>query len=275
VVPTVGGERIHMRLARRSSGAEGHTLEALGLHGEGLAALRLCLGRRRGLAAVSGAAGSGKSALLYAMLDLLQHPGVSIATVEERILRRLPHAAQTELKAGISSAAALRAALRQHPDVLMLGHLRDQESASLAAAASARGIFVLAATDREDESLLSDAADALVRVALARRLATDQFAAARPLSRAESSALEGAADFARVYEALKDEQVIEQGAPWKDIAFAHPTPSTGHPDGYSGVVGLQEVIVPGFDTLNIAEDALFKAAQGLTSVEEALRLAAD
>ncbi len=275
VVPTVGGERIHMRLARRASGAEGYTLEALGLHGEGLAALRLCLGRRRGLVAVSGAPRSGKSALLYAMLDLLQHPGVSVATVEERILRRLPHAAQTELKDGISSGAALRAALRQHPDVLLLGHVRDQESASLAAAAAARGIFVLAASDSADEGLLSDAAGALVRVALARRLATDQFAVARPLSRPESVALEGAADFARVYEALKDEQVIEQGVAWKDIAFARPTPSTGHPDGYSGVVGLQEVIAPGFDTLNIAEDALFKAAQGLTSAEEAIRLSAE
>jgi hypothetical protein len=274
LVPTVGGERIHIRLARAASGAEGRTLEALGFHGENLSALRLSLERRRGLVAVSGAAGSGRSALLYTMLDLLQHPGASIATVEERIEYRLPHAAQAEAGRGVSAPAALRAALRQHPDVLMVGHLRDQESASLAAAAAARGVFVLAGVDRADEGLLPDAADTLVRVALARRLATNQFAAARPLARAESSALEGAADFARVYEALKEEQIIEQATPWKDIAFAHPTPSTEHPDGYSGHVGLQEVVMPGFETLNIVEDALFKAAQGLTSVEEAISFAA-
>ena len=83
VVPTVGGERIHMRLARRASGAEGYTLEALGLHGEGLAALRLCLGRRRGLVAVSGAPRSGKSALLYAMLDLPQRAALGVADYGE------------------------------------------------------------------------------------------------------------------------------------------------------------------------------------------------
>lgn len=273
MVPTVGGERMHIRLARQAGGAEGHTLEALGLHGNGLAALHFVLERRRGLVAVSGAAGSGRSALLYTMLDLLQHPGVSIATIEKRILRRLPHAAQTELGAGMSAAAALRAALRQHPDILMIDSVRDQESASLVAAAAARGVFVLAAAEREDEGLLLGAAEALVRVALARRLATNQFIAARPLARAESTVLEGAADFARVYEALKDEQVIGHSVPWKDIAFAHPTPSTEHPEGYGGVIGVQEVIAPGFETLNIVEDALFKAAQGLTSVEEAMGLA--
>lgn len=274
MVPTVGGERMHIRLSRAASGAEGHTLEALGLHGENLSALRLSLERRRGLVAVSGASGSGKSTLLYTMLDLLQHSGVSVATVEERIEHRLPHAAQTELGNGVSAPAALRAALRQHPDILMVADVRDQESASLVSAAAARGVFVLAGIDRADEGLLLDAADTLVRVSLARRLATNQFVHARPLARPESAVLEQAADFIRVYEALKDEQVIEQATAWKDIAFAHPTPSTEHPDGYQGYVGLQEVIAPGFETLNIVEDALFKAVQGLTSVEEAIGLAA-
>lgn len=85
--------------------------------------------------------------------------------------------------------------------------------------------------------------------------------------------LERVADFARVYEALKEAHVIDTAMAWKDVSFAHPTPTTEHQEGYAGFVGLQEVVAPGYETLNIVEDALFKAAQGQTSIEEAIRLA--
>ncbi|HEY4501807.1 MAG TPA: ATPase, T2SS/T4P/T4SS family [Candidatus Paceibacterota bacterium] len=279
--PTTQGERMHMRLARHSQGARGHTLEALGLHGQNLEALRAQLARRRGLVAVSGSTGAGKTTLLYTLLDLLQHPGTAVATVEEHVAYRLPHAAQSEVGA-VSAAAALRATLRQHPDILMVGDVRDHEAAALCAAAAARGVFVLAGTS--DESLLpllrQDSAghaqaDALVRVALVRRLATNQFAHKSPLSRGESAQLEQVADFRKVYDALKDEQIIASDVAWKEVAFARPTPSTGHTDGYEGHIGLQEVVAPGYETLNIVEDALFKAAQGQTSVEEAIRIAGE
>jgi type IV pilus assembly protein PilB len=268
--PTVGGEHVHLRFARHSQGTRGHTLEALGLHGENLAALHACFARRKGLVLVAGAEGSGKSTLLYTMLDELQHPGVSVATVESQVEYRLPHAAQTEAGNGVSMAAALRASLRQHPDILMVGDVRDTEVASLAAAAAARGVFVLAAA--EDESLVPQAS-AVVRVTLARRLATNQFASMGPLSRAETEVLERAADFRKVYDALKEEHIIDPGVAWKDVAFARAVPSTEHPDGYNGFVGLQGVVAPGFETLNIVEDTLFKAAQGQTSIEEAIRVA--
>lgn len=290
--PTVDGERIHLRLAREAHGQLGHTLEALGFHGENLAALHVCLEKRRGLLVVSGAEGSGKSTLLYTLLDLMQHPGVAIATVEERVGYRLPYAAQSEAGEGVSFAAALRAAARQHPDVLMADSVVDSETASLVVSAAARGIFVLAGVERGAEELFSyasgqngsapegssSAPHTLVRLALARRLATNQFVHARPLSRREQDALEEGADFRKVYEALKEEKVIDPGIAWKDVAFAHPTPSTEYQDGYlpaqaSGSLGAQEVVAPGFETLTIVEDALFKAAQGQTSVEEAIRLA--
>jgi hypothetical protein len=255
-VPTAGGERLHVRFAHASDGARGHTLEALGLHGESLSALHAALGRRRGTVLVAGAFGSGKSTLLYTLLDLMQHPGLSVALVEEQ--------------AGVPAVVALRAMLKQYPDVIMIDDVRDAEVAALAGAAAARGIFVLAGTD--DESLLPQA-DVLVRTALAGRLATNQFVHMAPLARAESDILEQAADFRRVYEALKDENIIEPNLAWKDVQFARRVPSTEHQDGYDGLIGLQEVVAPGFETLNIVEDALFKAAQGLTSVEEAMRTA--
>ncbi len=273
--PTINGERLQVRFARQAHGQLGHTLEALGLHGQNLDALRHALSRRRGLLVVSGAKGSGTTTLLYTMLDLLQHPGISLTSVETKVGYRLPNVAQVEVSGGVSMIGALRASLRQHPDVLMIGSVDTAEVASLAQAAAARGIFVLAgvaAGEGAAESLFS-APVALVRTALVRRLATNQFASQLPLSRAESEALEHRADFRKVYEALKDEQVVAQDMAWKDITFAHPNPSTEHPDGYAGHIGVQEVVAPGFETLSIVEDALFKAAQGITSVEEALRIA--
>lgn len=268
--PTVSGERIHVRLAKGAHGQAGHTLEALGLCGENLAALRHTLHKHQGIVVLCGAPGSGKTTLLYTLLDLLQHPGVSIATVEERVEHRLPHVAQTET-GSVSMATALRTALKQSPDIIVVGDLKDRESASLLMAAAARGIFVLASL--EDEDMMPEP-DVLVRTALVRRLATNQFANSKPLTRAESERLERAADFARVYDALKQEMVIDPSMAWKDVAFAHPSPSTEHKEGYSGHIGVYELVAPGFETLNIVEDALFKAAAAQTSVEEALRLAA-
>jgi len=264
--PTVDGERVHIRFARAAHGQRGHTLESLGFHGENLSALDMVLARRKGLVVVCGKEGSGKSTLLHTLVDLVQHPGVSVAVVEEQ--------------GGVSVAAALRGTLKQHPDVVVINDVQNAEVAWLAAAAAARGIFVLVGTENGD---MLPQADAVVRVGLVRRLATNQFANMAPLSRAESEVLEQAADpdagvgvnFRKVYEALKEENIIDPGVSWKDVAFARPTPSTEHPNGYSGNVGLQEVAAPGFETLNIVEDALFKAAQGLTSVEEAVRAAGE
>ena len=90
------------------------------------------LQQKRGLVVIAGPQDSGITTTLYTVLDLLNRPELLLASVEEDIEYRLPHVAQTEVRAdvGLSAAAVLRGVLRQDPDVVMLGMLRDRCGAS-------------------------------------------------------------------------------------------------------------------------------------------------
>ena len=269
-VPIVQGEKLVLHLVREKE-RRGHTLESLGFHGEALEAVHKKLLKRRGLIVVSGAEDSGKSTILYTLLDLLNAPEVSIATVEHEVEYTLPRVAQTDVGAsGVGAAAALRAALKQDCDVVMISRVADAEVARIAVAAAQRGVLVLVST--EDTNLFP-AADLLIQTAVLRRLGGKQIADKRKLTRAQADGLEESADFARVLSALKEEGKVQKDAQWKDMQFNRPVPSSEHTDGYSGLVGIQEVAQEGrLIGLNLIEDAVFKAAQGLTSIEEVKKL---
>ncbi|MES2202976.1 MAG: ATPase, T2SS/T4P/T4SS family [Patescibacteria group bacterium] len=254
-MPHKGGERLHLRLARGNA-ARGYMLESLGLHGEALAAVERVLAREQGLITITGALGGGKTTALQTIEDLLLSPHRTVLWAD--------------------NAATARAALRHDPHALFLDDVRDPALAALATAAARRGVLVVAGVGADG---LFDAPDVEVRVARVQRLANDQFRQMQKLSRAEVNAFAEQITPARLYDALKEEKVIEPGAAWKDIMFAHPTPSSGHPTGYFGHIGLQEVHARGLPAqagaragLNLIEDGLFKAAQGLTSVEEVQKL---
>lgn len=266
-VPIVGGEKLALHIARERA-RRGYTLESLGFHGEALEAVHAVLLKRRGLIRVSGV---GKTTLLYTLLDLLNSPEHSLATVEERVGHSLPRIAQTEVSSsGLSMPAALRAALKADADVVMIDALNDRESAAVAEAAAARGVLVLAATDNPD---LLPNVDLSIKTAVLRKLGGAQFSSPHKLTRAQGEALEGHANFARVLATLKEEGRIGKEVPWKDIQFHKPVGSSEHPEGYQGNVGVQEVHVGGKPAgLNLVEDAIFKAAQGQTSIEEVQRL---
>ena len=266
-VPTVAGEKLVVRIARER--ARGFTLESLGLHGEALERVHHVLLKRRGLVVV-GSVGTGKATTLYTLLDLLNTPEISIATVEAEVKHVLPRIAQTEVSDGLSAAAGLRAALKQDPDVVMINTVADREVAQLAVAAAKRGVFVLVGT--EDAALLPDA-DLIIKVATARKLGRKQIPERHKLTRAQGEELEPFANFASVLAALKEEGKIKKDTPWKDIQFVKPVKSSDQPDGYKGLLGVQEVSTKeGTVGLNLIEDGIFKAAQGLTSIEEVLGL---
>ena len=104
-------------------------------------------------------------------------------------------------------------------------------------------------------------------------MCTKAFHHSNKFSRAEGSALQPYADFVKVLNALKEEHVIEPSVAWKDVEFARATPCSECKGGYSGRVGLQEVVEKGSAVgLNLVEDGLFKAASNLTSVDEVLGL---
>ena len=268
-VPTVAGEKLVVRIARER--ARGFTLESLGLHGEALERVHHVLLKRRGLVVVAGAPGAGKATTLYTLLDLLNVPEVSIATVETEVKYVLPRVAQTEVGGTLGASAALRAALKQDPDVVMINTVADREVAQVATAAAKRGVFILAGT--EDPTLLPDA-DLIIKVATVRKLGDKQIPERHKLTRAQGEQLESSANFAAVLTALKEEGKIKKDTPWKDIQFVKPVKSSDQPDGFKGLLGVQEVATKdGMVGLSLVEDGVFKAAQGLTSVEEVLKLA--
>ncbi len=267
-VPVVDGEKLVLRLLREDTGSKGFTLEGLGLHGAGVAALETLLHARRGLVAVAGPASSGRTTLLYTLLDLLNTPELSLASIEEKVSARLPYVAQTAVQEGLTMAAALRAVLRQSPDVVMLDSITDRDTADLAAAAAARGVLVLASVPHE--SVIPDAT-VVVRSALVRKLCQKQTRTGRTLERRHLESLEPHADFAKVLAALKEEERVAKDLAWKEVAYPHVTGCSECDAGYSGMTGVYEVVVDGSSILNLYEDALYKAAAGLTSVAEVLR----
>jgi len=275
-LPIAGGEKLTMRLSWESSGHKGFTLSALGLHGKGLEQVHAMLHARSGLVLVCGPEGSGKTTTLYTLLDQLQGSR-AIATIEEDIEHRLSHATQTQTQTrpevGLTMLAGLRAVLRSDPDVVLIDEATP-ECVPVALSAVRRGMLVFAAAKDRDMFDSSDGGPkAIIDVRTAKKLCQHCKMAYKPL-RADLDALE-AADFGKVLAALKDESVIDSQKQWKDLDFFAPKGCVECEGGYKGVGGLQAVTDPEGACLNLAQEALFKAAQGLVSIEEALKVAGE
>jgi type II secretory ATPase GspE/PulE/Tfp pilus assembly ATPase PilB-like protein len=150
-LPTVRGENLVLRLLDPDAGHP--ALDALGLRPADAERLGRLLDAREGLVLVTGPTGSGKTTTLYAALGrVLARGGVNVITVENPVERRLPGVVQvqTHERAGLTFAAALRAILRQDPDVVLVGEVRDRETAAVAAQAALTGHLVLATLHTAD-----------------------------------------------------------------------------------------------------------------------------
>ena len=149
-LPSAHGERAVLRLLDKS-GAK-LTLEAVGMQGEVLHKLQDLIGQPHGIILVTGPTGSGKTTTLYAALSRLDASTSNIMTVEDPIEYELPGVGQTQVNAKIdlTFAKALRAILRQDPDVIMIGEIRDFETAQIAIQASLTGHLVLATLHTND-----------------------------------------------------------------------------------------------------------------------------
>jgi type II secretory ATPase GspE/PulE/Tfp pilus assembly ATPase PilB-like protein len=152
----------------------------------------------------------------------------------------------------------------------MIDGVADQETAALAVAAGKRGMLVIAVVDSPDR--LSQA-DMAITTTVVRKLCTKHLSDTAKLTRAELDELERlGADFAKVLAALKEEGKVDKNTAWKELQFTRPGGCSECTDGYQGVLGVQEVREKGEGPLNLIEDGLYKAAQGLTSIEEVLKL---
>jgi len=141
-LPVVDGEKVVMRILDESS--KPATLEELGYWGSALADLQHAIVQPHGLILVTGPTGSGKSTSLFSVLSMLNNPGINISTVEDPVEYRVIGANQTQVNptAGMTFASGLRALLRQDPNIIMVGEIRDTETADLAIQAALTGHLV-------------------------------------------------------------------------------------------------------------------------------------
>lgn len=141
-LPVSDGEKIVMRILNESTQAV--TLEDLGYWGHSLKVLRDSLHEANGMILVTGPTGSGKSTSLFSILTTLNTPDVNISTVEDPVEYKIPGVNQTQTnpKAGMTFASGLRALLRQDPNIIMVGEIRDSETANLGVQAALTGHLV-------------------------------------------------------------------------------------------------------------------------------------
>ena len=149
-LPTLYGEKIVMRILDSSGVKLG--IEALGYEPDQQQALLGAIGRPYGMILVTGPTGSGKTVSLYTCLNILNQPGINISTAEDPVEIQLPGVNQVNVneKAGLTFAAALRAFLRQDPDIVMVGEVRDLETADIAIKAAQTGHLVLSTLHTND-----------------------------------------------------------------------------------------------------------------------------
>jgi type IV pilus assembly protein PilB len=309
VLPTYYGEKIVMRLLREN--VSGFTLEGLGFHGQALEDMQNALNYSEGMILTTGPTGSGKTTTLYTMLDILNTPDVNISTVEDPIEYQMKRINQTQIRSdiGFTFSSGLRSLLRQDPDIIMVGEIRDNETASLAINAALTGHLVLSTLhtnsaagaiprliDMKCEAfLLVSTIKIIVAQRLIRRLSDTKVKYL--LSDAELAQLGKKIDLERVLKLLKDEKIVEEKVKWKDIPFYRAVVVDENNDGYKGRVGIHESlkITPTIKELIIKngtaddieaqaktegmlamiEDGIFQCVQGTTSIEEILRVAND
>lgn len=309
ILPTFYGEKIVMRLLPDT--VKGFTLEGLGFHGPALETIHENLKRTTGIVLATGPTGSGKTTTLYTMLDILNTPNVNISTIEDPIEYQIPRITQTQVRPdiGLTFASGLRSLVRQDPDIVMVGEIRDEETAGLAVNAALTGHLVLSTVHTNSAAgaiprlidmgvlpfLLSSTVNTVIAQRLVRRLAKDR--SEYKLSKAEIENLKKHANLERVVQALRDEKIVEKGATIEKITFFKPKPNKEFPDGYSGRQGIHEVMpvnrtiqnlilksvssaeiedqAKSEGMLTMIEDGIFQAAQGITTLEEVFRVATE
>lgn len=294
-LPTTWGEKIVMRILKKTGGVP--ELTELGLRGRGLKNLQDAILRPHGIILICGPTGSGKTTTLYSVISKLNLPGVNIVTLEDPIEYKIPGVNQVQVNpaVGLTFADGLRAFLRQDPNIILVGEIRDRETADLAIQAALTGHLVFSTLHTNDASgalprlldmgaepyLLASSMTCIVAQRVVRKIHDD------------------------CKEAYTPDPKIVQEVKTELASLWHPTGEVkfyrgkGDPDcgnsGYYGRIGIFEVlpITEKIDRLilerasatdinkaareegmiTLMQDGFLKATEGITSIEEVLRVA--
>ena len=308
-LPTYYGEKIVMRLLREN--VSGFTLEHLGFHGEGLERIHTAVKSTTGMILTTGPTGSGKTTTLYTILDILNTPDVNISTIEDPIEYQMKRINQTQVRPdiGFTFAQGIRTLVRQDPDIIMVGEIRDNETASLAINASLTGHVVLSTLHTNSAAgavprlidmkvepfLIVSTVNIIIAQRLVRKLSDQK--EKYVLSKAELDTVGKSVNLEKVLKVLKEEKIVGKTDKWDKISFYRLKKGVSDDDGYSGRLGIHEImkVSPAIKEIilksgnaddiqkqaesegmmTMIEDGIFKAVQGVTTIEEVLRVVSE
>jgi type IV pilus assembly protein PilB len=287
-LPTLFGEKIVMRILDATQATLG--IEALGYEPEQKATLLKSIERPYGMVLVTGPTGSGKTVSLYTCLNILNQPGINISTAEDPAEINLPGVNQVNVndKAGLTFAAALKSFLRQDPDIIMVGEIRDLETADIAIKAAQTGHMVFSTLHTNDApgtlTRLMNMGVAPFNIASSVIMITAQRLARRLCTCKQPTTIP---DEALLEAGYKEEELDGSWVPYKPVGCERCNGS-----GYKGRVGIYQVmpisenierIILAHGTAleieeqarrdgvkNLRESGLIKVKQGMTSLEEVL-----
>lgn len=289
-LPTVYGEKVVMRILDNSGSAR--SVSDLGMSPRNLTAFRAGYTRPNGMVLVTGPTGSGKSTTLYTALQDVSKSTVNVITVEDPVEYRIAGVNQVQVnpKAGLTFAAALRSILRSDPDIVLIGEIRDHETARIAIEAALTGHLVLSTLHTNDAPsavtrliemgiepyLVGSALAGVVAQRLARRLC----------DKCKAPATYSDETLMQMGLILEDDEQLYQPVGCSNCAHT----------GYRGRIALHEVMTVGEQVerltidrapsseiaraaiqhgmVSLKQDGWNKAAEGLTSIEEVLRVVA-
>lgn len=308
VIPVYDGEKIVLRLLNEAT--KTLTLEQLGLRSKSLAMVQAHIKKPHGIILVTGPTGCGKTTTLYSILNILNMPGVNISTVEDPIEYRIPGVNQSQVnpRIGFTFATGLRALLRQDPNILMVGEIRDAETAEIAIHAALTGHLVLSTLHTNDAAtalprlidmgappfLVASTVSLVVAQRLVRKLCPDCRESYK-LSAQEIKDLQKQYPIAEILKTLCQQGAITDKQTLESLLFFR---SKGcpqcHKEGYRGRVGIYEVLemTPEMTELvqrktssdviaktakqagmiTMLADGFMKAKEGITTIAEILRV---
>ncbi|MBP9695492.1 MAG: type II/IV secretion system protein [Candidatus Magasanikbacteria bacterium] len=313
IIPVYDGEKIVMRLLHESQ--KPLTLDQLGFLPGPKEAVANAIDKPHGMILVTGPTGSGKTTTLYSLLGMLNQPDVNISTIEDPIEYHVAGINQSQInpRVGFTFAAGLRAFLRQDPDIIMVGEIRDQETAEIAVHAALTGHLVLSTLHTNDAPttlprlldmgippfLVAFTTNVIVAQRLVRKIC-EHCKKSFTLEKKAADELEKLLDFKKLTALLKS-QGIEVDSEEKSIETIKFWRGEGCPrckdSGYKGRIGIYEVLEmdkeladkisarAGADDIRkfaseknmitMLQDGLIKAKQGITTIEEVLRATRD
>ncbi len=312
IMPIYDGEKIVMRLLNES--AQVLTLEQLGLLPRPLDKIKRSIRKPHGIILVTGPTGSGKTTTLYTLLNILNKPGVNISTIEDPIEYRITHVNQSQInpKIGFTFATGLRSILRQDPDIIMVGEVRDNETAEIASHAAMTGHLVLSTLHTNDavsaptrllemdvpSFLIASTTNLVIAQRLVRRICPFCITSYN-LTKSQIEELKKNVNVDKLLQVMEREQIIQSAdLPISDLLFFKGKGCKKcNNEGYKGRIGIYEILeitteiselilnkvseeklskeAEQQQMITVMEDGFIKAKNGITTIEEIIRVTKD